>query len=373
MSKKAFVSGCFDLLHSGHVAFFQEAARYGNLYVAIGSDRNIFQLKNRPTINNQDERLYMIQALACVHSVFVAKGSGILDFVEELKEIKPDYFVVNEDGSTPEKKKLCEDLGIEYVVLKRVPHPGLDVRSTTALRGFSTIPEAICLAGDWFDQPRLSKQCPGPVLTISVHQHPRADDAAKGARAAAIELWGARLPADQPEKLAKMLYGYDNLPGTKEISGAQEAIGITHPGLTKADYTGEYWPAKITTLQDERILKFIDDSLYLVQLNLSAAEVPTLEPALVTSAGARSLALAAETCWEAILARDVSAFGRSLRESFDSQMALCPRPLAKSTLGKIESYRERALGWKISGDYLVLASAEPIENAIRTSIRRASD
>ena len=266
MSKKAFVSGCFDLLHSGHVAFFQEAARYGNLYVAIGSDRNIFQLKNRPAINNQDERLYMIQALACVHSVFVAKGSGILDFVEELKEIKPDYFVVNEDGSTPEKKKLCEDLGIEYVVLKRVPHPGLDVRSTTALRGFSTIPEAICLAGDWFDQPRISKQCPGPALTISVHQLPRADDAAKGARAAAIELWGARLPADQPGKLAKMLYGYGNLPGTKEISGAQEAIGITHPGLTRADYTGEYWPAKITTLQDERILKFIDDSLYLVQI-----------------------------------------------------------------------------------------------------------
>jgi cytidyltransferase-like protein len=36
--KKVFGSGCFDLLHSGHVAFIKEAAEYGYLYVCIGSD-----------------------------------------------------------------------------------------------------------------------------------------------------------------------------------------------------------------------------------------------------------------------------------------------------------------------------------------------
>ncbi len=38
MAKKVFVSGCYDLLHSGHVEFFQQASRYGDLYVGIGSD-----------------------------------------------------------------------------------------------------------------------------------------------------------------------------------------------------------------------------------------------------------------------------------------------------------------------------------------------
>ena len=33
MTKKVFVSGCYDLLHSGHVEFFQQASRYGDLYV----------------------------------------------------------------------------------------------------------------------------------------------------------------------------------------------------------------------------------------------------------------------------------------------------------------------------------------------------
>jgi hypothetical protein len=54
-------------------------------------------------------------------------------------------------------------------------------------------------------------------------------------------MWGARLPADNVEKLAKMLFAFDNPPGTKEISGSQDSIGIIYPGLAKADYDGEYW------------------------------------------------------------------------------------------------------------------------------------
>jgi cytidyltransferase-like protein len=363
MSKKAFVSGCFDLLHSGHVAFFQEAAQYGELYVAIGSDRNVFQLKNRPTINTQAERLYMIQALTCVHAAFVAKGSGILDFVEELKEIKPDYFVVNEDGSTPAKKKLCEELGIEYIILKRVPHPGLDARSTTALRGFSTIPLALELVQPFLPQPGLG-------LVLSIHPTP---ELSSSIRAAALELWGARLPADNPEKLAKILLGYCNLPGTPGIPNPQQAIGITFPGLTRADYTRGYWPAQITSMQDEKVLNFLENCLYLIPLNQSTDEMPKLEAAPIFPAAARFQAESASACWDAMLAGDVIALGASLRESFDAQMALCSPSLAKSTLEALESYRERVLGWQISGETLVLVSDQPIENAACISIRRASD
>ena len=45
MPNKVFVSGCFDLLHSGHVAFFQQAAAYGDLYVALGADETVYELK----------------------------------------------------------------------------------------------------------------------------------------------------------------------------------------------------------------------------------------------------------------------------------------------------------------------------------------
>ena len=36
------VSGCYDLLHSGHVAFFADAAQHGNLYVSVSHDSVAF-------------------------------------------------------------------------------------------------------------------------------------------------------------------------------------------------------------------------------------------------------------------------------------------------------------------------------------------
>ena len=47
MSSTVFVSGCYDMLHSGHVAFFEEAASYGDLYVWLGFDQTISELKGR--------------------------------------------------------------------------------------------------------------------------------------------------------------------------------------------------------------------------------------------------------------------------------------------------------------------------------------
>ena len=48
--KKVFVSGVYDMLHSGHVAFFKEAATHGEVYVGLGSDNTVCQLKGRKTI-----------------------------------------------------------------------------------------------------------------------------------------------------------------------------------------------------------------------------------------------------------------------------------------------------------------------------------
>ena len=119
--KKVMVSGCFDLLHSGHVAFLQEAAQQGHLYVCIGSDDTVLGLKGRRPVNPQHERRFMLEALECVHEVRINRGSGILDFMSEMEDIQPDVFFVNEDGHTPAKEALCREKGIEYLVSRRLP------------------------------------------------------------------------------------------------------------------------------------------------------------------------------------------------------------------------------------------------------------
>lgn len=132
--KKVFVSGCYDMLHSGHIRFFEEAARLGDLYVGIGNDANILALKRRPTANPEAERLYMVRAVRYVKDAWINSGMGKMDFVKEVEALKPDIFFVNEDGCSEEKRAFCAAHGIEFVVAKRVPAKGLPPRSTTAIR-----------------------------------------------------------------------------------------------------------------------------------------------------------------------------------------------------------------------------------------------
>ena len=132
--KKVFVSGCYDMLHSGHVAFFAEASKLGDLYVGLGNDRNIESLKHRKTMNPEAERLYMVKAIRYVKDALINSGTGIMDFTAEVDALKPDIFFVNSDGWSKAKEDFCRERGIELVVAERIPEPGLPARSTTAIR-----------------------------------------------------------------------------------------------------------------------------------------------------------------------------------------------------------------------------------------------
>ncbi len=380
VSKKVFASGCFDLLHSGHIAFLETAAKYGDLYVCIGSDKTVYDLKGRYPIITQQERKYMLQALRCVHTCKINKGSGILDFEEELAEIKPAIFVVNEDGNTPSKAKLCKDKGIEYIVLDRIPSEGLPVRSTTTLRTNSIIPFRIDIAGGWLDQPFVNKYYPGPVITISIEptiEFNNRSGMSSSTRNKAIELWKAKLPDGDPELLSKILFRYENPPGTKTIAGSQDAIGIVMPALNKLQYhNGEYWPAEIKKMEEDDILNWLESILYLIPLDPRQSDYDVLANTNINEAGAKALADAAENCWNAILEKNVVDFGKYFLDSFHAQIAMFPNMLDHATAQIIEQYKNKGQGYKLSGagggGYLIIVSDQPIENGIQIKIRRRS-
>jgi cytidyltransferase-like protein len=377
MVKKVFVSGCFDLLHSGHVAFFQEAASYGDLYVAIGSDKTVFGLKGRLPVNNENERLYMVKSLACVKEAFISSGSGVMDFKQEIRKMRPHFLIVNEDGDIPEKQALCIELGIKYVVMNRTPYKGLQARSSTDLRQVARMPYRIDVAGGWLDQPYVSKLHPGSVITISLeptHPFNERSGMATSTRKKAMELWGNQLPAGDTEKIARILFAYDNPPGTDEVSGSQDTIGIVYPGLNKSYYSGKYWPTRIDSVQDENTLRFIEESLYLIPLGPRTNEFKVLSGTNITLKGARHLAHAADDCWDAILHHDRVAFGNHFRAGFEAQVEMFPNMLTDAMTELIKRYRKTAFGWKVSGagggGYIILVSETPIEDALRITIRR---
>ena len=378
MTKKVFVSGCFDMLHSGHVAFFEEAAQHGDLYVGIGSDTTIQELKGRPTINTDKERLFMVKAIKHVKDAWVNSGNGLLDFQKEIKELKPDIFFVNEDGFTPDKIKLCTDLGAELVVSKRIPHGGLPARSTTALRTVCNIPFRLDLAGGWLDQPYVSKFHPGPVITISVHPDYQFNDRSgmsSSTRKKAIQLWQTDIPEGNREILAKTLFSFENPPGTKIISGSQDSIGIVFPGVNKLNYNKEkYWPDSIDSETNNDILEFIEQNLWFITLSPRIGDFDVLSDTKINEPNARNLADAANKCWYAIKSKNLQLFGTAFRESFDAQVAMFPHMVNPDILEIIESYKNEVLGWKLSGagggGYLVLVSEKRIKNAIQIRIVR---
>jgi len=136
--KKVVVTGCYDWLHSGHIAFFEEAAALGELTVCLGNDANVRRLKGAGhPLFPQEERRYNCACVRHVRQAMVSTGSGWMDAEHEiLHVIKPDIYVVNADGHKPEKADFCARHGIEYQVLERRPKEGLPARSSTALRGF---------------------------------------------------------------------------------------------------------------------------------------------------------------------------------------------------------------------------------------------
>jgi len=377
MAKKVFVSGCFDMLHSGHVEFFREVAQYGEVYVALGSDKTVYDLKGRPTFNSEHERLFMVKSVSFVKDAFISSGSGILDFESELREMMPDYFVVNNDGHIPEKRDLCHQLGIQYIILERKPHTGLEARSTTEMRQRDFLPYRIDLAGGWLDQPYVSRHYPGPVITISLEptlEFNERSGMASSTRRHMMELWGPKIPAGNYEKLAKILFCYDNPPGTEVISGSQDSIGLVFPGLAYAYYEGSYWPSRIEHRVDEPLLNFVESSLQLVSLGPRFADYDALEDTVFDRDRAKALADAAEGHWDAILSQDIVSFGRTMRESFEAQVAMFPNMMNERVAALIEENRDCALGWKLSGagggGYLILAAEKPIPGAIRVIARR---
>jgi cytidyltransferase-like protein len=375
--RKVFVSGCFDLLHSGHIAFLKEAAQFGDLYVGIGSDKTIADLKGRKTINSEEERLYMLDALTCVHKVKINSGSGILDFLSDMKSLNPDIFIVNEDGHTPDKEQICKDFGIEYKVLKRIPYANLPTRSTTALRNETPIPYRIDLAGTWIDQPYVSKYSPGWAITASIEptmEFNERSGMATSTRKKAIELWNDNLPMENPEKLAKILFRYDNDPGTKDVSGSQDSIGITMPGINRFYYEKEkYWPSRFETISDLSIIRWLEDRLYMITLWPRPAEFVVLENTNITSENVKRLTDAAEMAWDGLVRKDIKNFTRGFSDSFSSQIRMFPKMMNDKIAKIIDTHRDKALSWKLSGagggGYLLLISEEEIKNAIRVRIR----
>ena len=380
--KKVFVSGCYDMLHSGHVAFFKEASQYGDLYVGIGSDKTIAELKNRKTVYSEKERLYMVKSIRYVKDAYINRGSGMLDFVETIDMVKPDVFVVNTDGGSDMKREFCQERGIEYIELQRMPDAGLVARSTTSLRQGvkSHLPYRVDIAGTWIDQPYVSEYGAGWAITASIE--PTMEFMERGGmststRNAAKKIWPYELPNYNEEMLARLLFCFENDPENKgHISGAQDAIGICMSGVNRHYYDGHYWPSRIESCHDEKVLTWLEEHIVLVPMFPRRPGCSVVEGKDINKTKVSRLTDAAERCWNAMLECDLDAFANAFRDSFNAQIAMFPAMMQPGVSEYIARWSKNALAWKMlgagGGGYLALVVDKALDDPdiIRIKIRR---
>ena len=348
-NKKVFVSGCYDLLHSGHVEFFKQASQFGDLYVGIGSDATYLEYKHRKPMFPQEERLFMVKNIKAVKEAYINEGSGVIDFIPTLEIVKPDIFVVNAEGGSPAKRQLCEERGIQYIELERTPHEGLQARSSSSLKAALSqeesaansqqptanggIPTRLDLAGTWIDQPYVSQYHPGWALTISLEPTFEVRDRcglSTSTRKMIQKIWPMKLPKMDPEMLARLVFCFENNPEREDghISGAQDSIGICVPGLCRHYYDNNFWPKKIESTNDEMTLRFLEEHLVMIPMEPRKPGCSVVEGKDITPDKVKALTEAAEACWNAILKKDLEGFAAAYRASFNAQVAMFPGMVA---------------------------------------------
>jgi cytidyltransferase-like protein len=160
---KVFVSGCYDIVHAGHVQFFSEARALGDhLTVSFASTEVLWFHKRRKSSLPDEHKRALIAALRMVDEVVVGEGleEGI-DFRKEFLRLRPQILAVTEDDKYAAlKRALCAEVGAKYVVLPKTP-PEFPPISTSEIVRYIRAPQEAPLrvdfAGGWLDVPRFAR------------------------------------------------------------------------------------------------------------------------------------------------------------------------------------------------------------------------
>ncbi len=125
-----FTSGCFDILHAGHVRYLRQARALGDaLLVAVNSDSSVRSLKGpqRP-VNAQDDRAEVLLGLESVDAVVVfedLRTTGLIRAVRPHVFAKGGDYTI--DSLNPEERAALEQVGAVIHIL-----PEVKGKSTTA-------------------------------------------------------------------------------------------------------------------------------------------------------------------------------------------------------------------------------------------------
>lgn len=157
--KKVFVSGAFNVLHAGHILFFQQARALGDyLIVSYPSADLLWRLYDKKSVLEDADKRAVISSLSMVDEVIESTDEDVaLSFRSAFIQCAPQVLAVTTDDLyIEEKRRFCAEQGVEFVVLeKQLP----DNQQTSCTQLLSRVkapahsPLRVDFAGGWLDVP----------------------------------------------------------------------------------------------------------------------------------------------------------------------------------------------------------------------------
>jgi FAD synthetase len=91
--------GTFDDLHPGHLSYLSQAQALGDLFVVVARDANVWRIKGRAPLETQETRVQKVQE--AFPQATVVLGSDGKDFLQPLRDLKPDLLFLGYDQKLP--------------------------------------------------------------------------------------------------------------------------------------------------------------------------------------------------------------------------------------------------------------------------------
>jgi len=114
------VSGCFDPLHQGHIAYLRAAAKVGRGVICAVAPDSYVEEKHL-LLMTQQQRMEVMDAVRPVDFVVAQPSRTVHDVI---RAIGPSYFVKGQDwdkrGLPPEEVLACMEVGAEIVYVNTV-------------------------------------------------------------------------------------------------------------------------------------------------------------------------------------------------------------------------------------------------------------
>jgi len=224
----------------------------------------------------------------------------------------------------------------------------------------------------------VSEHAPGSVVVFSICAtqkfFERAGLATSSRNFWIGELWEKQVFADEPMKLAKLLFGYENPPGSQYISGSQDQIGLALPGINCLYYNGNYWPADIQSTTDKSICDWLESVMVLIPTQERPDGYDPLLEKHITKEHVALLGQSGTDAYQAILNKDIQKLGKAVTQTHQMWKKILPLTLVPHAEEIITQYKDKCYGSVFSGcggGYLILVTDKEIPEGIRVNIRRS--